>query len=173
MTNRRSRERSTVVSIRACVLAIVCLGAGISTTVVTSSTSAAGATPGQRNTSRSLTATPDSGLDGLFQFYGNSGTGNSWTGGDGTESVTLPDGRELWLFSDTFLGSDANGVRNSALTPYIHNSLVAEVQGKLTATYFTHRGGRPPTAYLNPKPRSPYLYSFWPGATVVSGSTLQ
>ncbi len=29
---------------------------------------------------------------------------DDWTGGDGTHSVRLPDGRVLWLFSDTFLG---------------------------------------------------------------------
>ena len=28
-----------------------------------------------------------------------------WTGGDGTRSVALPDGRILWLFGDTFLGT--------------------------------------------------------------------
>lgn len=30
---------------------------------------------------------------------------DDWTGGDGTHSVPLPDGRLLWLFSDTYLGA--------------------------------------------------------------------
>ncbi|MFJ3223575.1 hypothetical protein ACIPJS_09420 [Streptomyces sp. NPDC086783] len=29
---------------------------------------------------------------------------DDWTGGDGTHSLRLPDGRVLWLFSDTYLG---------------------------------------------------------------------
>ncbi|MFI1158743.1 hypothetical protein [Streptomyces sioyaensis] len=39
-----------------------------------------------------------------FARYGNDNTRlDDWTGGDGTHSVRLPDGRTLWLFSDTFL----------------------------------------------------------------------
>ncbi|MCL6301543.1 hypothetical protein [Streptomyces kronopolitis] len=39
-----------------------------------------------------------------FTRYGNDNTRlDDWTGGDGTHSVRLPDGRTLWLFSDTFL----------------------------------------------------------------------
>ncbi|MFI2614657.1 DUF4185 domain-containing protein [Streptomyces sp. NPDC018584] len=70
---------------------------------------------------------------GEFARYGDDGTRtDDWTGGDGTHSVRLPDGRVLWLFSDTFLGQvhappnpagqphtwrDANApmVRNSAV----------------------------------------------------------
>ncbi|MEV7004651.1 DUF4185 domain-containing protein [Streptomyces sp. NPDC093982] len=40
-----------------------------------------------------------------FARYGdNGGRMDDWTGGDGTHSVQLPDGRTLWLFSDPFLG---------------------------------------------------------------------
>ncbi|MFF3644161.1 DUF4185 domain-containing protein [Streptomyces sp. NPDC002564] len=42
---------------------------------------------------------------GEFARYGNDAARtDDWTGGDGTHSVRLPDGRLLWLFSDTFLG---------------------------------------------------------------------
>ncbi|MFH8404258.1 DUF4185 domain-containing protein [Streptomyces sp. NPDC018019] len=38
-----------------------------------------------------------------FTRYGNDNTRvDDWTGGDGTHSVRLPDGRTLWIFSDTF-----------------------------------------------------------------------
>ena len=30
---------------------------------------------------------------------------NGWTGADATYSVPLPDGRVLWMFGDTFIGS--------------------------------------------------------------------
>ncbi|MGP3953589.1 DUF4185 domain-containing protein [Streptomyces sp. 7N604] len=42
---------------------------------------------------------------GEFARYGDDGSRfDDWTGGDGTHSVRLPDGRTLWLFSDPFLG---------------------------------------------------------------------
>ncbi|MFI6488472.1 DUF4185 domain-containing protein [Streptomyces sp. NPDC050564] len=42
---------------------------------------------------------------GEFARYGDdAGRTDDWTGGDGTHSVRLPDGRVLWLFSDTYLG---------------------------------------------------------------------
>ncbi|MGW0735648.1 DUF4185 domain-containing protein [Streptomyces sp. NPDC002851] len=40
-----------------------------------------------------------------FARYGSDASRtDDWTGGDGTHSLRLPDGRVLWLFSDTFLG---------------------------------------------------------------------
>ncbi|MFE4845746.1 DUF4185 domain-containing protein, partial [Streptomyces sp. NPDC056689] len=47
----------------------------------------------------------DAGVTGAFARYGDDASrGDDWTGGDGTHSVRLPDGRVLWLFSDTYLG---------------------------------------------------------------------
>lgn len=44
-------------------------------------------------------------VTGAFARYGDdTARSDDWTGGDGTHSVRLPDGRLLWLFSDTFLG---------------------------------------------------------------------
>ncbi|MGW7247334.1 hypothetical protein [Streptomyces decoyicus] len=46
----------------------------------------------------------DSGHTAEFARYGDDNARmDDWTGGDGTHSVRLPDGRTLWLFSDTFL----------------------------------------------------------------------
>ncbi|MFF5608237.1 hypothetical protein ACFY65_17960 [Streptomyces cellulosae] len=48
---------------------------------------------------------PEPRLTSAFARYGDDDTRtDDWTGGDGTHSVRLPDGRLLWLFSDTFLG---------------------------------------------------------------------
>lgn len=48
---------------------------------------------------------PEPKLTDAFASYGDDGARtDDWTGGDGTHSVKLPDGRVLWLFSDTFLG---------------------------------------------------------------------
>ncbi|MEE6264670.1 hypothetical protein V2E29_03310 [Streptomyces diastatochromogenes] len=46
----------------------------------------------------------DPATTGVFARYGDDDSRtDDWTGGDGTHSVRLPDGRTLWLFSDTFL----------------------------------------------------------------------
>ncbi|MEW2400589.1 hypothetical protein [Streptomyces sp. NPDC046862] len=75
----------------------------------------------------------DGALTGEFARYGDDGTRtDDWTGGDGTHSVRLPDGRVLWLFSDTYLGQvhgPPNPVGESvawrdASTPLVRNSAV-------------------------------------------------
>ena len=118
---------------------------------------------------------PDTTLDNLFQSYGNSGTGTSWTGGDGTESVALPDGRELWLFDDSLLGTVTNGERSFQTAAFLHNSLIVENNGSLTKTYFTSATNAPggATAFLSPRPRQTWTYAFWPAAAVVNGATVQ
>ncbi len=55
---------------------------------------------------------------GAFARYGDDpGRLDDWTGGDGTHSVRLPDGRILWLFSDSFLGR-VHGPPNPAGQPH-------------------------------------------------------
>ncbi|HTZ08559.1 MAG TPA: hypothetical protein VMB72_05790, partial [Acidimicrobiales bacterium] len=140
--------------------------------VASSAGSPAGATGAGCGTGQTLSATPDTALDNLFQNYGNAGQGTTWTGGDGTESVSAGPGFELWLFNDSVLGLVTDGQRDFKKSGYIHNSVVAEVDGVLTRTFYTHRTTRA-TAYLNPRPAHPYVYAFWPGASVVNGATLQ
>ncbi|WP_053926027.1 DUF4185 domain-containing protein [Streptomyces chattanoogensis] len=101
--------------------------------------------------------TADTGHTAAFARYGDDNTRtDDWTGGDGTHSVRLPDGRTLWLFSDTFLDrvqpppnpqgrphrwrtSDHGG------TPYLrHNSLVV-----------TSRSGRPERTLTGGTPAAP------------------
>jgi hypothetical protein len=119
-----------------------------------------------------MTAQPDTTLDDLFQAYGDAGTGTTWTGGDETESVALGAGRELWFFSDTYLGRISNGVWIRPGSRFLHNTIVVERKGVLTRTlYKHHRSG--PTAFVNANPRDPADYGFWPGPMVVNGRTLQ
>jgi hypothetical protein len=123
---------------------------------------------------RQVSVAPDTGLNNLFQNYGNSGTGKTWTGGDGTESVSLPDGRVLWLFDDSFLGKVINGQRNRRRTPYIHNAFVVQSNGVLTTTLYTPgRKRQKPSAYVNPDPKNTFSLGFFPGASVVNGNSLQ
>lgn len=85
----------------------------------------------------------DSALTSEFARYGDdAGRTDDWTGGDGTHSVRLPDGRLLWLFSDTFLGR-VHGPPNpagesytwrDAAAPLVRNSAVLMRDGRLEGT---------------------------------------
>ncbi|MFF4250329.1 DUF4185 domain-containing protein [Streptomyces sp. NPDC001663] len=87
--------------------------------------------------------TKDDRLTGEFARYGDDATRtDDWTGGDGTHSVRLPDGRVLWLFSDTYLGQvhgPPNPVGESVAwrdttAPLVRNSAVVMRGGRLEST---------------------------------------
>ncbi|QEU90504.1 NucA/NucB deoxyribonuclease domain-containing protein [Streptomyces kanamyceticus] len=64
-------------------------------------------------------------------------TPDGWTGGDSTFSAKLPDGRILWLFSDTFLGPlNSNGTRPTS-AQLVNSTFVVQDGDKMT----TLRGG--------------------------------
>ncbi|MFF4534366.1 hypothetical protein ACFY1P_34470 [Streptomyces sp. NPDC001407] len=71
----------------------------------------------------------DAALDGAFAGYAERNhSPRHWTGGDSTYSVPVPEG-ELWVFSDTFLGTVRPDGSRSPLTgrgatPFVHNSFV-------------------------------------------------
>ncbi len=103
-------------------------------------------------------------------FFGYGDTGQGWTGGDQAYSVALPDGREVWIFSDTDMGSVVNGSRPAfPYTPIIHNSLVVQSGNQIVETLYqgTHQNPRP----LVSPPVSSDWYWFGPG--IVNGSTLE
>ncbi|WP_406375126.1 DUF4185 domain-containing protein [Streptomyces sp. NBC_00647] len=91
-----------------------------------------------------------------FARYGDdAGRADDWTGGDGTHSVRLPDGRVLWLFSDTYLGqvyAPPNPVGESyawrdANAPLVRNSaIVMSRDGRLRTTL-------PAPVFPDPAPR--------------------
>jgi hypothetical protein len=86
------------------------------------------------------------GLTAAFTHYGN--TGGGWTGGDSTYSVRLPGGRQLWLFSDTFLGTvNPDGSRPED-GPIVNNTFVEQRGDR----FRTIHGGTAdePTAVLPP-----------------------
>jgi hypothetical protein len=85
----------------------------------------------------------DEHLTGEFTRYGDDASRtDDWTGGDGTHSVRLPDGRVLWLFSDTYLGR-VHGPPNphgesyawrDTTAPLVRNSAVLMREGRLEST---------------------------------------
>jgi hypothetical protein len=89
-------------------------------------------------------------------------TGNGWTGGDGTLSVALADGRTLWLFGDSFLGTvNPDGTRPEE-TPLVRNCIVIQHGDTLT----TRTGGCPadPEAFFPPLPPGQWC---WPADATV------
>ncbi|MGW2381596.1 DUF4185 domain-containing protein [Streptomyces sp. NPDC001658] len=85
----------------------------------------------------------DDDLTAEFARYGDDASRtDDWTGGDGTHSVRLPDGRLLWLFSDTYLGQvygPPNPVGESfawrdTSAPLVRNSAVVMREGRLEST---------------------------------------
>ncbi|MFI5803360.1 hypothetical protein [Streptomyces sp. NPDC051561] len=86
--------------------------------------------------------------EGRFNNYANT-TPDGWTGGDSTYSFKLPDGRTLYLFSDTFLGPlNANGTRPTT-SKFINNSFLVDAGGSLSTihagTKANPKGMLPPT----------------------------
>ncbi|MGA5325119.1 DUF4185 domain-containing protein [Streptomyces griseoincarnatus] len=86
---------------------------------------------------------PEPRLTSAFARYGDDDARtDDWTGGDGTHSVRLPDGRLLWLFSDTFLGQvhrppnpagEAYAWRDGS-APLVRNSAVVMRDGRPEST---------------------------------------
>ncbi|MFZ5938994.1 MAG: DUF5005 domain-containing protein [Bacteroidota bacterium] len=96
-------------------------------------------------------------------------SGEGYTGGDGTYSVALPDGRTAWIFGDTFIGGVNNDHSRSKQVPrFIRNSLVIEGEGA-PKTLFTGSGAEkasfviPPLSATGGKKVSEDSVWYWPG----------
>lgn len=114
-------------------------------------------------TAADLQVQPDSHFNRLFTRYDD-----GWTGGDGTLSIRLADGRSVWLFGDTFLGHVRPDGSRPLDSPFIRNCLVVQDGETLT----TRHGGTTtePAAFL--KPPDPEAW-YWPGDGTVVGNRLQ
>ncbi|WP_367125349.1 hypothetical protein [Streptomyces phytohabitans] len=79
---------------------------------------------------------PDDTMTREFARYGDDDSRtDDWTGGDGTRSVRLPDGRTLWLSADTFLDRVHPGGQRVPHPSWVRNSaLVMSPGGRLTRT---------------------------------------
>ncbi|MEU7628732.1 helix-turn-helix domain-containing protein [Nocardia sp. NPDC049220] len=112
-----------------------------------------------------VSVVPHDELTAAFRTYGNIGDGG-WTGGDSTYSRRLPDGRSVWMFSDTFLGPvHSDGSRPSDV-PFVSNSFVVDDHG----TMFTVLGGTRDQPRALMPPRDGEFY--WLGGGHVTENTL-
>ncbi|NUP51790.1 MAG: DUF5005 domain-containing protein [Catenulispora sp.] len=117
---------------------------------------------------------PDTALNAAFADYQNDRTDPShWTGADAVYSAPMPDGSDVFLFADTFLGtvnpdgSRSPTVSDGGTTPFINNSFVKwNARGFSTITGGT---AADPEAQL-PPPDSTHWY--WTRDGMVLNGTL-
>ncbi len=107
-------------------------------------------------------------LNRLWNAYGDAG--GHWTGGDCASSVPLPDGRIVWLFCDTFLGTVNPDHSRPASSPLIRNAIVVQQGNALT----TRHGGTPetPRSLIGPTGAGVGRRWYWPGDGVVENDRL-
>lgn len=89
---------------------------------------------------------PDAAFTNTFASLSGAG----WVGGDATNSVALPDGRDCWIFSDTITSA------SPAAVIFVHNSIVVT-------------GNGPPKVIENPMPAPAANAYYWAGAARVRG----
>jgi hypothetical protein len=107
-------------------------------------------------------------LEGQFNTYAASAGPGDWVGGDNTYSATLPDGRTVWLYSDTFTGPVNPDGSIAASGNFIHNSIIIDNHGSLS----TLRGGTASAPDSLVKPASPDDW-YWADAVQLGGGALQ
>lgn len=69
-------------------------------------------------------------------------SGPGWVAGDSTYSVVLPDGRVLWLYSDSFIGSLTRRGESRPGTVMVHNALVVQSEDGTSRTLTGTTNGR-------------------------------
>jgi len=111
-------------------------------------------------------ATPNTTFNNLFTAYANTGVG--WTGADSTYSAKLPGGREIWIFSDTFLGPVNPDGGRPTTAPFINNSVIVQRGDKLTTVTGTENGE--PAGIFRPETAGNW---YWMGPNLVTGKLWQ
>jgi hypothetical protein len=88
-----------------------------------------------------------------------------WTGGDGTFSVRLPDGRTAWLFGDSFVGG-----RRRRGAAWRSGPAVGAQQRRRAGRRVPDHRARPDGGSFLPSPEGTVL---WPSQAVVEGETVR
>ena len=98
-------------------------------------------------------------------------SGPGWTGADGGVSALLPDGRDSWIFSDTWLGTTTgtapDRTRNIAATPFVRSSMLLQTGDNLTLN--KEAAASVPTSLI---PSASGTW-WWPNDPVVEGNVLR
>ena len=104
--------------------------------------------------------TTTAGFQAMFDVKNDAG----WSGADQSASTLLPDGRTLWAFGDTFLGAQGADGAYATGVRMVHNSLLLQDRGCLTAV--PGRAG----AELVPNAANGDFY--WPSTAVLDNGKL-
>jgi hypothetical protein len=102
-------------------------------------------------------------IDSTFDAYVTQ-NGPGWTGGDGTYSLQLPDGTDLWMWSDSYIGTvDANTRLRKNYLFTAHNSLT--ILDQSSGSWATV--GYPPqtTSYFVPSNKNDW---YWQGSGLIT-----
>ncbi len=94
--------------------------------------------------------------------------GPGWLSSDGTKSVRLPDGRVLWAYGDTLIGT-ARGGQVERLDGFLRNSLVVQDGRKRTTIFKRDAAGKPHASIVSPHPGEWY----WTGQPIVERDTIK
>ncbi|MEZ5014365.1 MAG: DUF5005 domain-containing protein [Chitinophagales bacterium] len=105
---------------------------------------------------------PANKFNNLFNTFGN-----GWTGGDGAYSISLPDGRTLWLFGDSFLDTVYPDYSRPG-TPLIRNTMVVQQGNNIT----TLVSGTIDSPQAKVNTMDPFNEWYWPGDGTVIGDVL-
>lgn len=117
---------------------------------------------------------PDSQFNKLFTR-----SSKGLTGADGTYSVYLPDGRTVWIFGDTFLGTvNADSTRKKMSPMYVRNAFAVQSDSNLTTLYTGtsedyHSLVIPPKVVHSNGLISENEFWYWPGDGFVKEDTLK
>jgi hypothetical protein len=99
-------------------------------------------------------------------------SGPGWTGADGGVSALLPDGRDSWIWSDTWLGTASgvapNRTRDIAKTPFVRSSMLLQTGDNLVLN--KEAAASVPTSLIPPSTDGTW---WWPNDPVVEGNVLQ
>ncbi len=117
------------------------------------------------------TAKTDVIIDGLDKIFAGTLIPNkgSVTGGDGTYSILLPDGRSIFLMGDSFTGTVTDGAR-STQDHMFRNTYILYDQGKVSAIYGAN--GDKTSAAVPPGVTNEGMKWYWPGHGFVSDNKL-
>ena len=94
----------------------------------------------------------------------------SVTGGDGTYSIPLPDGRSIFLMGDSYIGPVTNGQRPTS-DHMFRNTYILYDEGRVSAIYGAG-GDRNASAAVPPGVSDESRKWYWPGHGFVEGNTL-
>ncbi|PYX46886.1 MAG: hypothetical protein DMG79_15210 [Acidobacteria bacterium] len=104
-------------------------------------------------------------IDSTFDAY-TTQNGPGWTGADGTYSLPLPDGTNLWMWSDSYIGTvDPTTRLRSGYLFQAHNSLT--ILDQATGSWTTV-GYPKTTSYFAPTNKNDW---FWQGDGIVTQPT--